>query len=40
MSLPPTVTWRYDWKPEPGTPEAQLYSDFLVAKDWLGQGGR
>jgi coproporphyrinogen III oxidase len=36
MSLPPTVTWRYDWKPEPGTPEAELYSGFLVAKDWLG----
>jgi coproporphyrinogen III oxidase len=35
MSLPPTVTWRYDWKPEAGTPEAKLYSDFLVAKDWL-----
>jgi coproporphyrinogen III oxidase len=30
------VRWRYDWKPEPGTPEARLYSDFLVARDWLG----
>ncbi|MGZ8198930.1 MAG: oxygen-dependent coproporphyrinogen oxidase [Burkholderiales bacterium] len=35
MSLPPSVSWRYDWKPEPGTAEAQLYSEFLVAKDWL-----
>jgi coproporphyrinogen III oxidase len=35
MSMPPRVQWRYDWKPEPGTPEARLYSDFLVAKDWL-----
>jgi coproporphyrinogen III oxidase len=35
MSLPPIVKWRYDWKPEPGTPEARLYTDFLVAKDWL-----
>jgi coproporphyrinogen III oxidase len=35
MSLPPIVKWRYDWKPEPGTPEAKLYTDFLVAKDWL-----
>ena len=25
MSLPPIVKWRYDWKPEPGTPEARLY---------------
>jgi len=35
MSMPPRVRWRYDWKPEPGTPEARLYTDFLVAKDWL-----
>ena len=36
LSLPPLVKWRYDWRPDPGTPEASLYSDFLVAKDWLG----
>lgn len=35
MSLPPVVKWRYDWKPEPGTPEARLYTDFLVARDWV-----
>jgi coproporphyrinogen III oxidase len=35
MSLPPVVKWRYDWKPEPGSDEAKLYSDFLVAKDWV-----
>ena len=35
MSMPPAVTWRYDWKPEPGSREAQLYSDFLVAREWL-----
>ena len=35
MSLPPVVHWRYDWAPQPGTPEARLYSDFLVEKDWL-----
>jgi coproporphyrinogen III oxidase len=35
MSLPPAVKWRYDWKPEPGSPEAALYSDFLVARDWI-----
>ncbi len=34
MSLPPIVKWRYDWKPERGSAEAKLYSDFLVAKDW------
>ncbi len=35
MSLPPVVHWRYDWHPEPGTAEARLYTDFLVARDWL-----
>ncbi|MEO1766505.1 oxygen-dependent coproporphyrinogen oxidase [Thiobacter aerophilum] len=35
MSLPPIVRWRYDWRPEPGTPEARLYSDFLVPRDWI-----
>ena len=35
MSLPPQVSWRYDWKPEPGTPEAELYEKFLVVRDWL-----
>ncbi len=36
MSLPPLVKWRYDWKPQPGTPEARLYTDFLRPRDWLG----
>jgi coproporphyrinogen III oxidase len=35
MSLPPIVKWRYDWKPEAGSPEAKLYSDFLIGKDWV-----
>jgi len=35
MSMPPLALWRYDWKPAPGTPEAALYSDFLIAKDWV-----
>ena len=35
MSLPPLVKWRYDWNPEPGSTEAKLTSDFLVARDWL-----
>jgi coproporphyrinogen III oxidase len=35
MSLPPLVKWRYDWRPDPGSAEARLYSDFLVARDWL-----
>jgi len=35
LSLPPVVKWRYDWRPAPGTPEARLYSDFLIARDWI-----
>ncbi len=35
MSMPPVVKWRYNWQPEDGSPEAALYSDFLVARDWL-----
>jgi coproporphyrinogen III oxidase len=39
MSMPPSVSWRYQWQPEPGTPEARLYSDFLRPRDWLGDTG-
>ncbi len=35
MSMPPIVKWRYDWHPEPGTPEARLTTDFLRPRDWL-----
>ena len=35
LSMPPIVKWRYDWKPEANSAEAKLYSDFLIAKDWL-----
>ncbi len=35
MSMPPIVKWRYDWHPEPGSPEAALYTDFLPHRDWL-----
>ncbi|HQN65981.1 MAG TPA: oxygen-dependent coproporphyrinogen oxidase [Methylophilus sp.] len=35
LSMPPIVKWRYDWKPEIGSPEEKLYTDFLIGKDWL-----
>jgi len=35
MSLPPLVKWRYQWSPEPGSPEEKLYTDFLGPRDWL-----
>jgi coproporphyrinogen III oxidase len=34
MSLPPRVRWRYDWKPEPGTREAELYDVYLRSREW------
>ena len=39
MSLPPLVRFEYDWRPEPGSPEARLYSDYLRPRDWLGEAG-
>jgi len=38
MSLPPLVKWRYNWRPEPGTPEARLYEEFLHPRDWYTAG--
>ena len=35
MSLPPLVRWDYDWQPQAGTPEAELYEKFLVHREWL-----
>ncbi|MBC2605164.1 oxygen-dependent coproporphyrinogen oxidase [Pelagicoccus albus] len=34
MSLPPVVEWRYDYQPEAGSPEAELYETFLKPQDW------
>jgi coproporphyrinogen III oxidase len=35
MSMPPLVKWRYNWQPQDGTPEAALYREFLIHKEWL-----
>ncbi|POA97446.1 oxygen-dependent coproporphyrinogen oxidase [Chromobacterium sinusclupearum] len=35
MSMPPLVRWEYGYQPEPGSAEAQLYTDFLPARDWV-----
>jgi coproporphyrinogen III oxidase len=35
MSLPPVAHWRYNWQPEPGSPEEVLYKDFLKPREWL-----
>ncbi|WP_017525361.1 oxygen-dependent coproporphyrinogen oxidase [Pusillimonas noertemannii] len=34
LSMPPLASWRYDWHPEAGTPEAELY-DYLHPREWL-----
>jgi coproporphyrinogen III oxidase len=34
LSLPPIVKWRYDWRPEAGSAEARLYSEFLRSRQW------
>lgn len=34
MSLPPRAEWRYDYRPEAGSPEARL-ADYLKPRDWL-----
>ena len=35
MSMPPLARWEYDFNPEPGSPEYQLYEHYLKPKDWL-----
>ncbi len=35
MSLPPLVKWRYNWQPEAGSKEADLYDNYLKPRDWL-----
>lgn len=35
MSLPPLVSWQYDWSPTAGSPEAELYEVYLKPRDWL-----
>ena len=35
MSLPSLVKWRYNWQPEAGSKEAELYEKYLKPKDWV-----
>ena len=35
MSLPPLVRWEYNWQPEVGSPEAELYETFLPHREWV-----
>jgi coproporphyrinogen III oxidase len=38
MSLPPVVRWAYDYRPEPGTREAEAWA-FFRPRDWLSESG-
>jgi coproporphyrinogen III oxidase len=35
MSMPPEVSWTYDWKPESGSAEEELYTSYLHPRNWL-----
>ncbi|WP_105201218.1 MULTISPECIES: oxygen-dependent coproporphyrinogen oxidase [unclassified Pseudoalteromonas] len=35
MSMPPLARWEYDFNPEPGSPESELYEHYLKPKDWV-----
>lgn len=37
MSLPPVVNFRYNFQPEAGSREAELYDYYLKPKDWLSE---
>jgi coproporphyrinogen III oxidase len=34
MSLPPVARWEYDYRPEPGSREAELYEVYLQPHNW------
>ncbi|MBO1322366.1 oxygen-dependent coproporphyrinogen oxidase [Acanthopleuribacter pedis] len=41
MSLPPLVRWQYNYQPEPGSREDDLYQNYLKPADWLsGEGSK
>lgn len=35
MSLPPLARWEYNWRPQAGSPEAELYAHYLKPRNWL-----
>jgi coproporphyrinogen III oxidase len=34
LSMPPRASWRYDWSPQPGSPEAKLAAFLTPPRDW------
>ncbi len=39
LSMPPLASWSYQHVPEVGSREAELYSRFLVPRDWAAEAG-
>ena len=37
MSLPPVVNFKYNWSPEEGSREDELYTTFLIPQNWIPQ---
>jgi coproporphyrinogen III oxidase len=37
MSLPPQARWLYDYRPAPGSREAELYDVYLIPRDWAAE---
>lgn len=35
MSMPPLVRWQYAYTPETGSPEADLYDNYLKPREWV-----
>lgn len=35
MSMPPLARWEYNWSPQPGSSEANLYDNYLKPRNWL-----
>lgn len=35
MSMPPLARWEYNYQPDVGTREAELYEQYLKPRDWL-----
>ncbi|QJD28605.1 oxygen-dependent coproporphyrinogen oxidase [Methylococcus geothermalis] len=35
MSLPPVAHWRYNWRPQQGSAEENLYLNYLKPREWL-----
>jgi coproporphyrinogen III oxidase len=35
LSMPPLASWSYQHQPEPGSPEAALYTQFLPRREWV-----